>query len=204
MQGWEREWYTPYQSEDPSPTIPTFRQEEEKMKNSRRLWVEQLRPIKKHWPALETRQSHTIEYGVTKIVPEGHCEENTNGPLRVTSNGTYGSGSTSLSGCIGLHLILYSIHRTATDKRWTMSHSNTPSVRNRSPLTARSSNFRCVSAAENHTAEQYSKTGRTKPRKHLSTSSSNSSSSSSSSIILTGVSVYWNRALCTVFWRFGL
>ena len=27
-------------------------------------------------PALETRQSHTIEYGVSKTVPEGHREEN--------------------------------------------------------------------------------------------------------------------------------
>ena len=26
----EREWYTPYQSEDPSLTIPTYRQREEK------------------------------------------------------------------------------------------------------------------------------------------------------------------------------
>ena len=25
----EREWYTPYQSEDPSPTMPTYRQKEE-------------------------------------------------------------------------------------------------------------------------------------------------------------------------------
>ena len=25
-----RVWYTPYQSEDPSPTIPTYRQKEEK------------------------------------------------------------------------------------------------------------------------------------------------------------------------------
>ena len=33
----EGEWYTPYQSEDASPTIPTFRQEENKEKNSRRL-----------------------------------------------------------------------------------------------------------------------------------------------------------------------
>ena len=33
----EREWYTPYQSEDPSPTIPTYRQKEEKGKRSRRL-----------------------------------------------------------------------------------------------------------------------------------------------------------------------
>ena len=33
----EREWYTPYQSEDPSPTIPTYRQKEKKGKTSRRL-----------------------------------------------------------------------------------------------------------------------------------------------------------------------
>ena len=32
-----REWYTPYQSEEPSPTIPTYRQKEEKGKESRRL-----------------------------------------------------------------------------------------------------------------------------------------------------------------------
>ena len=32
-----REWYTQYQSEDPSPTIPTYRQKEEKGKESRRL-----------------------------------------------------------------------------------------------------------------------------------------------------------------------
>ena len=32
-----REWYTPYQSEDPSPTIPTNWQKEEKGKESRRL-----------------------------------------------------------------------------------------------------------------------------------------------------------------------
>ena len=32
-----REQYTPYQSEDPSPTIPTYRQKEEKGKESRIL-----------------------------------------------------------------------------------------------------------------------------------------------------------------------
>ena len=53
------------------------------------------------------------------------------------------------------------------DKRWAMSHSNTPPVRNRVPLIARSSSLRCVSAAEHQTAEQYSKSGRTKHRKHL-------------------------------------
>ena len=39
--GWqckaERELYTPYQSEDFSPTIPTYRQKEEKGKKCRRL-----------------------------------------------------------------------------------------------------------------------------------------------------------------------
>ena len=33
----EIEWYTPYQSEDPWPTIPTDRQKEETGENSRRL-----------------------------------------------------------------------------------------------------------------------------------------------------------------------
>ena len=72
---------------------------------------------------------------------------------------------TPLTWCTGLHLILYSIQRTATDWRWAMSHSNKPPVRNRAPLTARSSRLRCVSAAENPTAAVYSKTGRIKPRK---------------------------------------
>ena len=49
----KREWYTSYQFEDPSPTTPTYRQKEEKGKKSRRktiVGIEQLRPIKKHWP----------------------------------------------------------------------------------------------------------------------------------------------------------
>ena len=33
----EREWYTPYQSDDPSPTIQNYWQKEEKGKKSRRL-----------------------------------------------------------------------------------------------------------------------------------------------------------------------
>ena len=42
----------------------------------------------------------------------------------------------------------------------TQTHSQ---LRKLSPLTARSSSLRCVSAAEHHTGEQNSKTGRTKP-----------------------------------------
>ena len=33
----EREWCTPYQSEDTSPTMSTYRQKEDKGKKSRRL-----------------------------------------------------------------------------------------------------------------------------------------------------------------------
>ena len=184
----EREWYTPDQSKDPSPTIPTCRQKEEKNKNSKRLvGIEQLKPIKKHWPCSSNlpvlhhwiwgQQNHSrgtlrgeqkscgsaarrrlsIPMCHQGIVCNPHC-------------GTYGPGNTSLSVCIGLHLILYSIHRTATDRGWAMSHSNTPPVRNLVPLTALSSSLRCVSAAGHYTAIQYSKTGRTKPQKHLSRS----------------------------------
>ena len=86
---------------------------------------------------------------------------------RVTRTGTYGTGRAPQRGCIRLHLILYSIHITATERRCARSHSNTPQVKKLAPLTTRSSSLKCVSAAEHHTAEQYSKTGKTKPLKHL-------------------------------------
>ena len=44
--------------------------------------------------------------------------------------------------------------------------SSTPPAKKQAPLTTRSSSLRCVSAAEHHTADQYSKIVRTKPRKH--------------------------------------
>ena len=65
-----------------------------------------------------------------------------------------------------LHVILYSIHNTATDPRYAMSHSNTP-VKKQSPLTLRSDGLRCASVTDHHISENYSKTGGTKPRKHL-------------------------------------
>ena len=47
-------------------------------------------------------------------------------------------------------------------------HTQThPQLETGAPLTARSISLRCVSAAEHQTEEQHSKTGRTKPRKHL-------------------------------------
>ena len=51
----------------------------------------------------------------------------------------------------------------------TLKHTPS-SVRKLVLLTIQSSSLRCVSAAEHHTPEQSSKMGRTKPRKHLSTS----------------------------------
>ena len=56
-------------------------------------------------------------------------------------------------------------------KKCARSHSNRPPVKKLAPLTMRSSSLRCVSAAEHQTAEQYSKTGKTKPLKHLPRSS---------------------------------
>ena len=84
---------------------------------------------------------------------------------RVTRTGTYGTGRAPFKGYIGLHLILYSIHNTETDRRCAGSHANTPPVKKLAPLTTRSSSLRCLSAAEHQTAEQYSKTGKNKPPK---------------------------------------
>ena len=63
--------------------------------------------------------------------------------------------------CIGL------IIPSQTDD--VQGHNQTlPQLRNwHHYMTTRSSSIRCVSAVEHHTAEQCSKTGRTKPRKHL-------------------------------------
>ena len=77
------------------------------------------------------------------------------------------TGRAPQSGCFGLHLILCSIHNTATDRRWERSQLSTPPAKKQAPLTMRSSSLRCVSAAKHHTAEQYSKTGKTKLQKHL-------------------------------------
>ena len=69
---------TPYQSEDPSHTLPTYREKEEKGKIVEDIKgeIEQLGQQKGIGPALETRQSHTVEYGVNQIVPERYCEGN--------------------------------------------------------------------------------------------------------------------------------
>ena len=87
--------------------------------------------------------------------------------LRVTRAGTYGKGNAPLKGCIGLLLILNSMHNSATDRRWARLHSKTPPAPKPALLTTLSSSLMCESAAEHHTAAQYSKTSRTKPRPSL-------------------------------------
>ena len=67
---------------------------------------------------------------------------------RETRTGTYGTG-----GALTL-LILYNIHNTATDQRYAMLNSSTPSVKKLTLLTTRFCGFRCVSAAEHQIAEQ--------------------------------------------------
>ena len=67
---------TPYQSEDTSPTLPTYRGKEEKGKIVEDKNEEQLGQQKGIGLPLKTRQSHTIEYGVNQVVPERYWEGN--------------------------------------------------------------------------------------------------------------------------------
>ena len=55
---------------DPMRTLARFREQFHPNK-----WP-QLRTIKRHWPVLETRLFHTIEDGVTKIIPQRYLQEN--------------------------------------------------------------------------------------------------------------------------------
>ena len=92
--------------------------------------------IRKHGPAIETRQSHTIEYRVSKIVPDGHGEGNKSPAIlrgsaarrrigipmcnqSTTCNPHWHIRSrlSTIKRVIGLHMILYSILNTVTDRR---------------------------------------------------------------------------------------
>ena len=129
--------------------------------------------------ALETRQPYTIEYRVSKIVPQGHWDRIKS---HVVLQGSVARRRISIPMCdqrtecnphwhqvehhkesASGYIWSHTEYSTATDRRWAMLHSNTPPVRNRVPLTTRSSSLRCASTAEHHTAERYSKSGRTKP-----------------------------------------
>ena len=58
---------------------------------------------------------------------------------RVRRAGTYGNYNAPLRGCIGLLLILNSMHNTPTDRRWARLHSQTPPAKKTAPLTTLSS-----------------------------------------------------------------
>ena len=67
-----------YQFENSIPKTPTHSRKEDNGKYSKRQkGNEQPMPIKNISPALKTRQSHTIEYRVSKIVPQRYCAANT-------------------------------------------------------------------------------------------------------------------------------
>ena len=59
------------------------------------------------------------------------------------------------------------MHNSATDRRRSRLQCKPPPARKPALQTILSSGLRCESAAEHHTAEQYSKTGRTKLQKNL-------------------------------------
>ena len=63
-----------------------------------------------------------------------------------------------------MHLVIldlkYSMHTTATERRWARLHYKTRRAKKLVLLTTPSSSLRCASAAEHRTAEQYSKTGK--------------------------------------------
>ena len=123
--------------------------------------------------ALETRQSHTIKHRVTKNIPKRPRERHT--VLRhwvlqwLGANECLWATKASLvtPDGIGLLLILNNMHNFATYRRMARLHSKIPPALKPALLTTLSSSLRCESAAEHHTAEQYSKTDRTKFRKDL-------------------------------------
>ena len=97
--------------------------------------------------ALETRQSHTIQHRVTKIVPKRHREGHKGSAIlrspttrrreRVPMSNQSTRSNTcrhiwqrqcTLKGCIGLLLILNSMHNSATDRRWARLQSKTPTA----------------------------------------------------------------------------
>ena len=86
---------------------------------------------------------------------------------QVTHASTYGKGNALLKECIGLPLILNSMHNYATYRWWARLQSKTRPARKPALLTTLSSSLRCESAAEHHTAEQCSKTRKTKQQKNL-------------------------------------
>ena len=69
--------------------------------------------VLRHWEILQRRGANERQWATNAI------------RLTCTAgSGTYGNGNASLIWCIGLHLILYSMHNTATDRRWARLYCN--------------------------------------------------------------------------------
>ena len=124
-----------YQSEDPTPHNQHMegRKKREQWKTKIKSRLGQQESI---GSALKTLQSHTIKHRVTKIIPKrrregtkvlrywevlqrggaNECLSATKAP-RVTRAGIYCKGNAPVKGCIGLLLILNSMHNTSSDRR---------------------------------------------------------------------------------------
>ena len=76
MQGWERAINTLSVRRPPTPQHQPIEWKKRKGNSRRQKVREQLVQYKGIGPALETSQSHTIQHGVTKIVPQRYYENN--------------------------------------------------------------------------------------------------------------------------------
>ena len=133
MQGREREIDT-LSVRRPQPHTTNLKTKRREGENSwRHKRREQLGQQKGTGPALETRQSHTIKYGVYQIIPERDWEGNKSPTVL---RGSAAGRRKSIPMCD---------QSIACNPDWHIRHRLIP----------------------HHTAEQYSKTGKTKPQKHL-------------------------------------
>ena len=135
-------------------------------------------------------QSHTIKHSFTKIVPKRHRVEHKGSTTQrsstarrrkrlpmsnqsITSN-TSRHIRQRQSTAQRMHWVTidlecnYSMHKTASDRRWVRLRSETPLAKKTALLTILSSSSRCESADEHHTAEQYYKDRQDKAPKKIS------------------------------------
>ena len=87
----------------------------------------------------------------------------------LNTSGTKGTGVHHTVDALG-YSWSYTTYTKLQRMRWARFHSSTRPSKKLALLSTRLNSQRCVSAANHHTADQYSKTGRTKPLKYLSRS----------------------------------
>ena len=82
MQGWATpntlsvKGQHPFSPKKPAPQHQPLEWKKKKKKQEEAKMERAAKPIKSIGPALETHQSHTIEFGVTKIVPQRYWQGN--------------------------------------------------------------------------------------------------------------------------------